>query len=231
VAIGDLNGDGRRDLAVANTNSNTVSVLFGHGDGTFEPRADFAAGKQPVSVAIGDLSGEGVPDVAVANAGSNTVSVLLGNGNGTFRPKTDLGTGSGPVAVAIGDLNGDGRSDLAVANFNSNTASALLQDVALAGVPPAPPASGIDLSIAPNPVSRELTLRFTAPSAGAARVELFDVSGRRMATLFDGALPAGPSTLRLAIGTGVTQTIRSGLYMVRATAPGYSAMRRVVIVR
>jgi hypothetical protein len=182
-------------------------------------------------VAIGDLSGDGVPDIAVANAGSNTVSVLLGNGNGTFRPKTDLGTGSGPVAVAIGDLNGDGRSDLAVANFNSNTASALLQDVALAGVPPAPPASGIDLSIAPNPVSRELTLRFTAPSAGAARVELFDVSGRRMATLFDGALPAGPSTLRLAIGSGVTQTMRSGLYMVRATAPGYSAMRRVVIVR
>jgi hypothetical protein len=80
-------------------------------------------------------------------------------------------------------------------------------------------------------VFRELTLRFTAPSAGVARVELFDVSGRRMATLFEGALPAGPSTLRLAIGTGATQAMRSGLYMVRATAPGYSAMRRVVIMR
>ena len=44
VAIGDLNGDGKPDLAVAIYNSNVVSVLLGNGDGTFAPRTDFATG-------------------------------------------------------------------------------------------------------------------------------------------------------------------------------------------
>jgi hypothetical protein len=89
--------------------------------------------------------------------------------------------------------------------------------------------SRIDLAIAPNPASRELGLQFTAPSAGDARVELFDVSGRRVATLFDGVVPAGPSRLRLPIGTGASPAVRSGVYLVRATAPGYIATGRVVI--
>ena len=84
MAIGDLNGDGRPDLAAANYAANTVSVLLGNGDGTFGAKTDFATGTSPRSVAIGDLNGDGKPDLAVANSGSNTVSVLLGNGDGTF---------------------------------------------------------------------------------------------------------------------------------------------------
>ena len=82
MAIGDLNGDGKPDLAVANYGSNTVSVLLGNGDGGFGAKTDFATGSDPYSVAIGDLNGDGKPDLAVANSSSNTVSVLLGNGDG-----------------------------------------------------------------------------------------------------------------------------------------------------
>src|SRR5439155_11712453 len=121
VAIGDLNGDGKPDLAVANGSSNTVSVLLGNGNGSFGARTDYGTGSAPRSVAIGDLNGDGKPDLAVANTGSypgydGTVSVLLGNGNGSFGAKTNFGTGSKPFSVAIGDVNGDGRPDLAVAN-------------------------------------------------------------------------------------------------------------------
>ncbi|AEI89522.1 FG-GAP-like repeat-containing protein [Candidatus Midichloria mitochondrii] len=35
--MGDFNGDGKRDLANTNYNSNSVSVLIGNGDGTFKP--------------------------------------------------------------------------------------------------------------------------------------------------------------------------------------------------
>src|SRR5256712_3318430 len=79
VAMGDVNGDGRPDLAVANGGSNTVSVLVGNGDGTFQAAQSFATGTTPLSVAVGDVNGDGRLDLAVANGGSNTVSVLVGN--------------------------------------------------------------------------------------------------------------------------------------------------------
>ena len=115
VAIGDLNADGRPDVATANSYSSTASVALGNGDGTFGLKTDFATGSGPFSVAIGDLNADGRPDLATANLLSNTVSVLLGNGDGTFGAKTDFGTRNSPRSVAIGDLNGDGRPDLAVA--------------------------------------------------------------------------------------------------------------------
>src|SRR5436309_2328847 len=92
VAIGDLNGDARPDLATANNGASTVSVLLGNGDGSFGVKTDLNTGGGPHSVAIGDLNGDGKADLAVANYYSNTVSVLLGNGDGSFGAKTDYGT-------------------------------------------------------------------------------------------------------------------------------------------
>src|SRR5262249_36454945 len=126
VAIGDLNGDGRLDLAVANSYSNTVSVLLGNGDGNFQAQTQYATGTNPSSVAIGDLNGDGRPDLAVANHDSNTVSVLLGNIGGGFQQQAQSPTGPAPASVAIRDLNGDGRLDLAVANADSNNVTILL---------------------------------------------------------------------------------------------------------
>src|SRR6185436_14471253 len=89
LAIGDLDGDGKPDLAVANTNSTTAisillnSTLFSP-SGSFGPATDFAAGTTPRSVAIGDLNGDGKLDLAAANDSSNIVSILLGTGTGAF---------------------------------------------------------------------------------------------------------------------------------------------------
>jgi len=128
VAIGDLNRDGKPDLAVANTVSNTMSVLVNRGHGRFERSRFYKTGGGPYRLAIGDLNGDGRRDVAVANYGSKTVSVLMGRGDGSFRPKVDYPVGSGPWQVAIGDLNGDGKPDLAVANSDPNTVSVLLDN-------------------------------------------------------------------------------------------------------
>src|ERR1700730_2764672 len=84
VIAADFNGDGKLDLAVANSSSNTVSILLGKGDGTFGAKTDFGVGFRPRSVAVGDFNGDGKLDLAVANEFSGTVSILLGNGDGTF---------------------------------------------------------------------------------------------------------------------------------------------------
>jgi hypothetical protein len=95
VAIGDVSGDGRPDLAVANYGSNTVSVLLGNGAGGFGAKTDFATGTGPLSVAIGDVSGDGRPELAVTNFDSNTVSVLLG----LVPTRTAITTNPGPAVL------------------------------------------------------------------------------------------------------------------------------------
>ena len=120
VAVADVNKDGKPDLVVANAND-SVGVLFGNGDGTFQPVVTYGFGV-PVAVAVTDVNGDGNPDIVVADfqAGSNYeggVGVLLGNGNGTFQTETvyDSG-GSDALSIAVGDVNGDGKPDLVVAN-------------------------------------------------------------------------------------------------------------------
>ena len=123
VAVGDFNGDGKLDLAVANIQqlAGNVSVLLGNGDGTFQAAQNFDAGDRgPASVAVGDFNGDGKPDLARGERSSRATasSVLLGNGDGTFQTAQNFAAGSSPVSVAVGDFNGDGKPDLAVANLN-----------------------------------------------------------------------------------------------------------------
>jgi hypothetical protein len=130
VAVADVNGDGRLDLAVANysygASAGSVSVLLGNGNGTFQGAVNFAVGSIPVSVAVADVNGDGRPDLVTANQSGNSVSVLLGNGNGTFQSAVNFGVGSSPRSVAVADVNGDGRPDLVTANFGSGSVSVLL---------------------------------------------------------------------------------------------------------
>ncbi len=126
VATGDFRRNGKVDVAAVNSTSNTVSVLLGNGDGTFQSKVDYATGSTPQGVAVGDFNGDGIPDLAVTNSASNTVSVLLGNGDGTFQAKVDYATGSTPQGVAVGDFNGDGHIDLVVTNSADNSVGVLL---------------------------------------------------------------------------------------------------------
>src|SRR5215471_9093778 len=63
-AVGDFNGDGKLDLVVANQGSNTVSVLLGKGDGTFQAAVNYADGTGPNSVTVGDFNRDGNLDLA-----------------------------------------------------------------------------------------------------------------------------------------------------------------------
>ena len=124
--MGDVNGDGKPDIVVANHGNNTVSVLLGNGNGTLQPQQTFATETQPVSVALGDLTGGTIPDIVVADGSDDRVSVLLGNGNGTFQTQQTYLVGGSPSSVALGDVNGDNIPDIVVANAGSNWVSVLL---------------------------------------------------------------------------------------------------------
>jgi len=132
VALGDLNGDNRPDVIVANLGNGgnpfgaptgSVSVFLNNGDGTLKSPTTTTVNETAQSLALGDFNKDGKLDVAVAaygdqfgGADQGAVTVLLGKGDGTFQPSPAVLTVAGlhPVAVAQGDLNGDGKLDLAV---------------------------------------------------------------------------------------------------------------------
>jgi hypothetical protein len=115
LAAGEFRGDGKLDLALADSGSNSVTVLLGNGNGTFATTPAFAAGVAPVSIAAGDFNGDGKADLVTTEAAGGAV-VLLNNGAGTFRTGPTLTFSSTADAVVVGDFNHDGKQDIAVGN-------------------------------------------------------------------------------------------------------------------
>jgi hypothetical protein len=122
VVVGDFNGDGKLDLAVADfgdfcCDNGDVTVFLGNGDGTFKLAGTFSAGAHPYAMAAGDFDTDGNLDLAVVDhTNPFACTVLLGNGDGTFRTGGTLGVES-PSAIAVADFNGDGNPDVAVTDL------------------------------------------------------------------------------------------------------------------
>jgi uncharacterized repeat protein (TIGR01451 family) len=118
VAIGDLNQDGKPDLAVGNQNAFSVSVLLGDGIGSFGPATEFLITRpfSPSSVEVADLSADGKPDLILGDLNfGGLLAVLLGDGTGSFGPATIYPSGVNTVeSLAVADLNTDGQPDLVI---------------------------------------------------------------------------------------------------------------------
>ena len=130
VAVGDVNGDSRPDLAIVNSPSSTadrrgrdgLTLLLGDGKGGFKTMAGspFATGKIPNRLAIGDVNGDGVGDVAVTNTDSGNLSLFLMSRKGAVASISTIAVGRRPKGIAIHDLNGDGKGDIVVADNGDN---------------------------------------------------------------------------------------------------------------
>ena len=126
IAIGDINADGKPDLAIINSpgsmgegkGKNGLTVLVGDGTGKFTTMKDspFEAGKIPNRIAIGDVNGDGVNDIVTSDNDSNKIYLFLMNKNGTVLPGSAITVGNHPKGVAIADLNGDGKYEIVVCN-------------------------------------------------------------------------------------------------------------------
>jgi hypothetical protein len=124
----DFNGDGKMDLAVANTQDNTVSVLLGNGDGTFQSGATFPTLNAPQFLLGGDFNGDGKLDLAVGcrfgdSGDVGGISIFLGNGDGTFQHKVDYLPGESVFNMVAGDFNGDGKIDLVFYGVSGGSAT------------------------------------------------------------------------------------------------------------
>jgi autotransporter-associated beta strand protein len=121
----DVNGDGKPDLILLYGSYNSVGVMLGNGNGTFQTAQVFPVGKYPTSVAVADLNGDGKAELVTSNYNDNSVSILFGNGNGTFQAAQNLFAGPNPSRVAVVDVNDIGFPSLVVTNEKANTVSIL----------------------------------------------------------------------------------------------------------
>jgi hypothetical protein len=124
AVLGDFNGDGVQDLAVvdsgAGPGTSGVSVLLGHGDGTFQAAKFTPAGTTSIALAAGDFNSDRLQDLVVANSGSDDISLLVSKGDGTFQPAVNFkldqpGISVSPTSLAVDDFNKDGILDIAAA--------------------------------------------------------------------------------------------------------------------
>jgi hypothetical protein len=146
VAVADLNGDGRPDLAVANSSVGTVSVFLnttppGASAVSFAAQQTFAVSGRPGYLAVADLNDDGRPDLVTGNYTGNNISVLLntttaGATTPSFAAQQTFAAGGGAQGVAAADLNGDGRPDLAVANYFDRTVSVYMNTMAAGATTP-----------------------------------------------------------------------------------------------
>jgi hypothetical protein len=215
LGLGDLNGDGKLDLATVNNADNDISVAFGDGRGgfTLAQRSPFAVGPSPYPLTLGDLNNDGRLDiVATASAtgpmraqqlaSSRALTLLLADGQGGFRrSEIPLRTGQ-PWFAAIGDLNGDGKADLVATHHEQNALTVLLGDATggfreIAGSPLDFGHNVWQLVLAD--VNRDRRLDVLAAAGDSIRVMLGDGSGNfRPAPHSPFATARG--TWRLAIG-------------------------------
>lgn len=149
TVISDVNNDSVLDIVVLNSvpdpaSEDTISLLIGNGDGTFDFAGSIPIGTMsaPTGIAVGDWIGDGNPDLAITDGATGTVTILKGLGDGNFEEAavTDLPAGTTPsdvvVTAATGkaspppiSFNGDGYIDMAVTNFDSDNVSIFLGNV------------------------------------------------------------------------------------------------------
>ncbi|MFQ5508028.1 MAG: FG-GAP repeat domain-containing protein [Leptospirillia bacterium] len=218
VATAFLNGDAHIDLIVANSGSDTVSVYYGLGDGTFKFGGSYPVGLTPVDLLGMDVNADGVGDILVLNQGSADVTVLLGTPRGVYREDSNLRllVGSNPVQISRGDMDADGsRDDIVVLNRGAATLSIFMRNdnhvfveapyspFGLVGTLP----SGMDVQNI-HPVDPDLLLSgeelawhddVTVAMEGSDRIETYQNGG-------DGLFPA--SELPLLVGSRPVSVLR-----------------------
>lgn len=232
LLVNDFNADGNPDVVVANLIGTDVNVLLGKGDGSFsKPISYSSGGDSPAFLVTGDFNVDGKPDLAVGKIGVDFgTSVLLGNGDGTFRTAKSYPNGS---LLGEGDVNGDGKPDLLVyydgIHVRSNTCTATIPSFLTSTVgkqsnEAETKQATLKIDALPNPFSEGLTVHFSIPVNGHARLSLYNSSGAEVKNLFQGNAEAEKEYQLHVDG----KRLPAGVYMLRLMSEKQAGALKII---
>ena len=196
IGTGDFNHDGKTDVVVSLYNGAGAAVLLGNRTGAFGPQTNYAMPGNTQRLTVGDVDGDGNLDIVAANFAANCP-----NPGATSRSsmETDPGFTIGnqiavPIGngVALGDFNGDSRLDIVsdscvLMNNGPVTTARAAETLREAAANPGT-AKNVTVGFSPNPLHDRGTLGFSLPKDETVSIHLYDIRGRRVQTLVDGAL-------------------------------------------
>jgi hypothetical protein len=203
--VGDFNGDGTPDLAVANYYDDSVSILLADDSGSFDPQTTYAVGDGPTSVAVGDFNGDGTLDLAITTPiEDNTIWILLRDDGGGFNPPNpyDVGGDVGLWTIAVADFNGDCKPDLATGGSWINRVFILLNTTPVVSIAP-----GTDAAEA-GPTDGTIAITLDEPAPAGGLTVNFNVAGSTATDPDDYSLSAGTNITEV---TATTFTVAAGV--------------------
>lgn len=184
--LADVDGDGNLDWVDAQDFVDSVAVRMGQGTGQFvtAPGLSFP---HPFDVETTDLDGDGSIDIVVSNVDS---AVCYLHQNGGFVAAATIHSAGGAIKLRAADVDGDGLPDLVFSGTDNSFSVAINRGHSMGAGDPPPPDVAL-LPNRPNPVDRSTVFRYRLSQPGDVRLVLYDVCGRRIATLADGASGSG----------------------------------------
>ena len=126
IASGDLNTDGKVDLAVSSSSSPGVLPMLGDGNGGLTAGTVRLVGGFTSDLALVDMDGDSKLDIVTANFSTNNVTVCLGTGTAMFGNPLNQNASTRPGGLFVTDLDGDKKPDVIAANNVGNSVSVLL---------------------------------------------------------------------------------------------------------
>jgi hypothetical protein len=250
-ALGDFDSDGVVDADVVGSSAGEIVVLLGNGDGSLRHGGVILGSGITKWIGAGDWNGDGKIDLAGMYESGNSVNLLMNRDGVQFESAGRYGTGTAPTHGLVTDLNGDGHSDIASADFEGHSVTVLV------GVPPSGslvsrpplrwpalpggrggPLSAEALVEAPAPMTVALSgllaesagareVAFTLATTEPARLEVYDLAGRRM--LLRDFRGVGPGRYR--VGVPEAAGWRAGIYFARLAQGASSARAKWCLLR
>ncbi|MBX7044615.1 MAG: FG-GAP-like repeat-containing protein [Ignavibacteria bacterium] len=242
LAIGDLDSDGKLDIALANYGTNTFSIFKNSSSNnniSFAQRVDITTGFYPFGLNIGDINGDGKPDIVTANQGLPTTLSIFKNvsqqgvlTNESFASPINYPAGNEPRDLVICDLDADTRPEVLVANYNNESQSTvsifknttIISNVNTISIEV--PASFKLRQNYPNPFNPETSIIFDLPKPDFVTLEVYNSQGVLVQTLVNSNLSAGTYQTTFS-GADVS----SGIYFYKVITSGFTETKKMMLIK